>query len=132
MKVVVCLVTYGVLADCGLRSPRNRTLGLTMISVKKAHHVGGHLIDIEFSDGVSGVVDLRDTVSRYEAAAEIRDPTKFADFHLDEWPTLVWPCAFDLAPEYLYELLTGAAPTWSERAPSGLLVLAEPKPQYRT
>ncbi len=38
-----------------------------MISVKRAHHVGGHPIDIEFSDGVSGVVDLRDTVSRYEA-----------------------------------------------------------------
>ena len=106
-------------ADCGLRSPQNGTLGLTIISVKRAHHVGGHLIDIEFSDGVSSVVDLRDTVSRYEAAAEIRDPTKFADFHLDEWPTLVRPCGFDLAPEYLYELLTGAAPTWSERAASG-------------
>jgi len=100
-----------------------------MISLKRAHHVGGHLIDIEFSDGVSGVVDLRDTVSRYEAAAEIRDP---AEFHLDEWPTLVWPCGFDLAPEYLYELLTGAAPTWSERAASGPLVAAKPKPQYRT
>ena len=79
-----------------------------MISVKRAHHVGDCLIDIEFSDGASGVVDLRDTVSRYEDAAEIRDLTKFADFHLDEWP-----CCFDLAPEYLYELLTGAAPTWS-------------------
>jgi len=100
-----------------------------MISVKRAHHVGDYLIDIEFSDGASGVVDLRDTVSRYEAAAEIRDPAKFAEFHLDEWPTLVWPCGFDLAPEYPYELLTGAAPTWSKRATSGLLVVAEPKPQ---
>jgi hypothetical protein len=105
--------------------------GLTIISVKRAHHVRGHLIDIEFSDGVSGVVDLRDTVSRYEAASEIRDPAKFADFHLDEWPTLVWPCGFDLAPEYLYELLTGSAPAWSKQAPSGVPVVAEPKPQYR-
>ena len=102
-----------------------------MISVKRAHHVGGHLIDIEFSDGVSGVVDLRDTVSRYEAAAEIRDPAKFADFYLDEWPTLVGPCGFDLAPEYLYELLTGSAPSWSEPTRARVLVVAEHKPQYR-
>ena len=101
-----------------------------MISVRRAHHVADYLIDIEFSDGASGVVDLRDTVSRYEAAAELRDPAKFADFHLDEWPTLVWPCGFDLAPEYLYELLTGAASTRSERATSGVLDVAEPKPQY--
>jgi hypothetical protein len=103
-----------------------------MICVKRAHHVGDYLIDIEFSDGVSGIIDLRDTVSRYEAAAEIRDPMKFADFHLDEWPTLIWQCGFDLAPEYLYELLTGSAPSWSKRATSGPLVAAEPKPQYRT
>lgn len=102
-----------------------------MISVTRACYVGNHLIDIEFSDGVSGVVDLLDTVSRYEAAAEIRDPAKFADFHLDEWPTLVWPCGFDLAPEYLYELLTGSAPAWSKQTPSGVPVVAEPKPQYR-
>jgi hypothetical protein len=102
-----------------------------MISVRRAHYLGSHLIDIEFSDGVSGVVDLRDTVSRYEAAAELRDPAKFADFHLDAWPTLVWPCGFDLAPEYLYERLTGSAPAWSKQAPSGVPVVAEPKPQYR-
>jgi hypothetical protein len=47
-----------------------------MICVKRAHHVGDYLIDIEFSDGVSGIIDLRDTVSRYEAAAESRDPAK--------------------------------------------------------
>lgn len=102
-----------------------------MISVKRAHHVGDYLIDIEFSDGASGVVDLRDTVSRYEAAAEIRDTAKFGDFHLDEWPTLVWKCGFDLAPEYLYELLTGSAPVWSEQTPVGVPVVAEPKPKYR-
>ena len=113
------------------RVPQNRTVGLTMISVKRAHYAGDYLIDIEFSDGVSGIIDLRDTVSRYEAAAEIRDPMKFADFHLDEWPTLTWQCGFDLAPEYLYELLTGSAPSWSEQTLAGVPVVAEHKPQYR-
>jgi hypothetical protein len=102
-----------------------------MICVKRAHHVGDYLIDIEFSDGVSGIIDLRDTVSRYEAAAEVRDPRKFADFHLDEWPTLIWQCGFDLAPEYLYELLTGSAPSWSEQTPAGVPFVAEHKLQYR-
>jgi len=111
--------------------PQNRTIGLTMISVKRAHYAGDYLIDIEFSDGVSGVIDLRDTVSRYEAAAEIRDPARFANFQLDEWPTLVWPCGFDLAPEYLYELLSGSAPSWSEQTPAGVPIVAEHKPQYR-
>ena len=35
-----------------------------MICFKRAHYAGDYLIDIEFSDGVSGVIDLRDTVSR--------------------------------------------------------------------
>ena len=103
-----------------------------MISVKKARYIADYLIDIEFSDGASGVIDLRETVSRYQGAAEIRALEKFADFHLDEWPTLVWPCGFDLAPEYLYELLTGAAPVWSEKMPVGVPIVAGRKSPYRS
>jgi hypothetical protein len=33
-----------------------------MISFKRAHHVGDYLIDIEFSNGASGVIDLGETV----------------------------------------------------------------------
>jgi len=96
-----------------------------MISLKSAGHVKDHLVSIEFSDGASGVIDLRDVVSKYEAAAELRDPAKFAQFQLDEWPTLAWPCGFDLAPEYLYELLTGSPPAWSEHARDSVPMVAE-------
>jgi len=96
-----------------------------MISVRSARHVKDHLVSIEFSDGASGVIDLRDVVNQYEAAAELRDPAKFAQFHLDEWPTLAWPCGFDLAPEYLYELLTGSAPAWSEHATDRVPMVAD-------
>ena len=96
-----------------------------MISVKSARHVKDHLVSIEFSDGASGVIDLRDVVNQYEAARELRDPAKFAQFQLDEWPTLAWPCGFDLAPEYLYELLTGSAPAWSEHATVRVPMVAE-------
>ena len=101
-----------------------------MISVKSARLVKDHLVSIEFSDGASGVIDLRDVVNQYAAARELLDPAKFAQFYLDEWPTLAWPCGFDLAPEYLYELLTGSAPAWSEHAADRVPMVAEDKPQY--
>ena len=96
-----------------------------MISVKSARHVKDHLVSIEFSDGASGVIDLHDVVNQYEVAAGLREPAKFAQFQLDEWPTLAWPCGFDLAPEYLYELLTGSAPAWSEHAADRVPMVAE-------
>ena len=103
-----------------------------MISVNNARHLKDHLISIEFIDGLSGVIDLRDTIGKYEAAAELRDPGKFADFYLDEWPTLAWSCGFDLSPEYLYELLTGSAPAWARQAHAATPVVAEEKARYES
>jgi len=101
-----------------------------MISVNNARHLKDHLISIEFSDGLSGVIDLRDTIDKYEAATELRDPGKFADFYLDEWPTLAWRCGFDLSPEYLYQLLTGSAPAWARQAHADTPVIAEEEARY--
>ena len=101
-----------------------------MITVKRAEHVKDHLISIEFSDGVSGIVDLSAVVNKYEAALELRDPERFADFYLDEWPTLAWRCGFDLSPEYLYELLTGSLPSWAQQGRAATPVVAEEKPHY--
>jgi hypothetical protein len=101
-----------------------------MISVKRAEHVKDHLVSIEFSDGVSGIVDLSAVVNNYEAALELRDPKKFADFYLDEWPTVAWKCGFDLSPEYLYELLTGSLPSWAQQPHAATPVVAEQEPRY--
>jgi hypothetical protein len=101
-----------------------------MISVRRAQHVKDHLVSIEFSDGVSGIVDLSEVVNQYEAAAEIRDPIRFADFYLDDWPTLAWRCGFDLSPEYLYELLTGSLPAWANQSHDATPVVAEEEPGY--
>jgi hypothetical protein len=38
------------------------------------------------------------------------DRDLFQNFYLDEWPTLAWPCGFDVAPETLYEPATGKSP----------------------
>jgi hypothetical protein len=101
-----------------------------MISIKSAQHIKDHLVSIEFSDGVSGIVDLSEVVSKYEAAAEIRDPSKFAEFYLDDWPTLAWRCGFDLSPEYLYELLTGSAPSWAGKSADTTAMVAEDQCHY--
>lgn len=103
-----------------------------MISVKNARYLKDHLISIEFSDGQSGVIDLRDIIDKYEAAAELRDPGKFADFFLDEWPTLAWRCGFDLSPEYLHELLTGSAPAWARQAHAATPIVAEEKARHKS
>ncbi len=58
---------------------------------------------LKFNTGLSGEVDLKDIIYKYEKANSLRDCKKFTDFYLDSWPTLAWDCGFDIAPETLYE-----------------------------
>ena len=44
--------------------------------------------------------------------AEKSPAGEFKKFYLDEWPTLAWPCGFDLSPESLYERATGKRIEW--------------------
>jgi hypothetical protein len=86
---------------------------MKMIALLDACYLGGYKIRITFNTGESGVVDLESLIRRVPAAAPLIDTAKFAEFRLDEWPTLVWPNGFDLAPETLYELVTNNKPAWS-------------------
>lgn len=79
-----------------------------------ARPAGDYRIALTFDNGESGVADLQEMVHHYAAAAPLRDPATFARFSLDDWPTVVWPCGFDVSPERLYELVTGTAPAWAE------------------
>lgn len=73
------------------------------VYVKEAKYLGEFRFFLEFSDGKSGEVDLKETVQKYSAASPLREPQVFSRFHLDSWPTLAWDCGFDVAPETLYE-----------------------------
>lgn len=73
------------------------------ISVVEARYIDGYRIWLRFNTGESGEADLEDLVFAYKAGEPLRDPAKFADFHLDSWPTLAWDCGFDVAPESLYD-----------------------------
>lgn len=73
------------------------------VYLKEAKYLGDFRVFLQFNDGKSGEVDLKETVHKYSAASTLREPKVFAKFYLDSWPTLAWDCGFDVAPETLYE-----------------------------
>ena len=83
-----------------------------LVYLEQAHYLHDYRIWLRFNTGEEGEVDLQDLVFKYQAAAPLRIPAAFADFYLDEWPTLAWACGFDVSPETLYQRVTGVAPTW--------------------
>jgi len=83
-----------------------------MVRIQHAQYEGEYRVRLRFDTGEEGVADLRDVITKYEAARPLLDQAEFAKFTLDEWPTIVWPCGFDLAPEMLYERITGKRPNW--------------------
>ena len=73
------------------------------IYLREAHYIKDFKIFLKFNTDESGIVDLKEIVYKNKAAAMLREPANFANFHLDPWPTLAWECGFDIAPETLYE-----------------------------
>nr|VFJ44041.1 MAG: Protein of unknown function (DUF2442) [Candidatus Kentron sp. DK]VFJ53521.1 MAG: Protein of unknown function (DUF2442) [Candidatus Kentron sp. DK] len=76
------------------------------VYLSEARYLGGFKVFLTFNTGESGEVDLGDVVHRHDIASPLRDPARFAQFHLDAWPTLAWDCGFDIAPESLYSMVT--------------------------
>ena len=83
-----------------------------LISIVQAQYRGDHRVWLQFNNGDEGVADLADLVARVPAASPLRDTRVFASFRLDDWPTLTWPCGFDVAPEDLYWRATGKRLAW--------------------
>ncbi len=77
------------------------------ISILEAKYVKDYRIFLKFNTGETGEVDLRELVYKYQIAEPLRNPEIFSCFRLDSWPTLVWDCGFDVAPESLYFRATG-------------------------
>lgn len=87
-----------------------------IIKIEDARYLDNHRIWLRFNTGEEGIADLADVVCQFPAAAPLRNPEVFAQFYLDEWPTLAWPCGFDFSPESLYERATGKKLDWSPAA----------------
>ena len=83
-----------------------------LITVQVLEYLGDYRLRLTFNTGEKGVADLKELAYSVPTAAPLRDLAEFRRVFLDEWPTLAWPCGFDLAPEYAYWLATGKVPTW--------------------
>ena len=64
---------------------------------------GRYVLDLTFSDGRSGAVDLASELHG-EVFESLRDPGYFSLVRLDdELGTVVWPNGADFSPEFLYQ-----------------------------
>jgi len=82
-------------------------MGMESILILEAKYITDYRVFLKFNTGEAGEVDLKDLVFEYKIAEPLRDPKEFSRFRLDSWPTLVWDCGFDVAPESLYFRATG-------------------------
>jgi hypothetical protein len=84
-------------------------------------HVGNHVLDLEFSDGTHGLVDLRSRiVGRPGLLAALEDVEYFKLVRLDpEAGTISWPNGVDLCPDMLHHELTGRPLPGERGAPAG-------------
>ena len=72
---------------------------------------------VEFSDGVSGVVDLSKREKR-GVFAPLADPSFFAQARIDEYGVVCWPNGADLAPDAMHDELRRNNGLWVVGAPS--------------
>ena len=69
----------------------------------KARYVEAYKIELSFSDGTRGIIDLENELWG-EVFEPLKDLRKFREFVVDpELKTIVWPTGADLAPEFLYQ-----------------------------
>ena len=79
--------------------------------VTDAKYIKDYCIHFRFNDGVEGQVDLLPHL-RGEVFEPLKDKELFSKVHLDSWSTIQWPNGADLAPEFLYKLITGKYPDY--------------------
>ena len=76
-----------------------------MERVIRAKALAGHRIEVEFSDGLKGVVDLSDRLFG-PMFTPLQDPEFFRQLRVDEFGAVFWPNGADLAPDALYKMIS--------------------------
>lgn len=73
--------------------------------------LAGHRLEVSFSDGVCGAIDLTNRiVGRGGIFEALEDPEFFRQVRVNhELGTIVWPNGADICPDLLYEWASGAA-----------------------
>jgi hypothetical protein len=77
--------------------------------VSHVRYVADYRLELTFTDGTRGEVDLRDrVVGRGGVFASLEDLVNFAQVRInDEVGTIEWPNGVDLYPDVLYARVTG-------------------------
>jgi len=79
-----------------------------MLELIDAKPAGGYRIHLRLGDGAESEVNIAECIALDGVFAALRDPNFFAQFRVDpDWGTLSWPGDLDLAPEPLWERMTG-------------------------
>ena len=73
--------------------------------VTNVRYLFGHTLELTFSNGVTGTVDLTDELTG-RLFEPLRDIEEFRKVRVEpDLSTIVWPNGADIAPDYLYELM---------------------------
>ena len=80
-----------------------------MKRISKVKVLSGYRLELEFDDGVSGIVDLSEAVGK-GVFALWRDPLAFEQVRIGSSGELVWGDRIDLCPDALYLKVTGKTP----------------------
>ena len=73
--------------------------------VTSVRYISGYVVELTFSDGAKGEVDLSGEL--YGRLFEpLKDLNEFRKVRVEpDLSTIVWPNGADIAPDYLYELM---------------------------
>ena len=80
-----------------------------MKKISKVKTLPGYRLDLEFDDGVRGIVDVSENVGK-GVFALWRDPLVFEQVSIGSSGELVWGERIDLCPDALYLKVTGKKP----------------------
>ena len=90
-----------------LRAVSHRWSRLVDYDILEARYVRDFIVWLRFRDGLSGEVDLRDSL-RGPIFQPLHDIEFFKRFTVHpEWETLVWPNGADMAPDSLHMFVRG-------------------------
>lgn len=77
-----------------------------LVHVRSVEVLDGFRVRLTFEDGQSGVIDLAGELWG-PVFEPLKDPARFAEVYVDEiGGTIAWPNGADIAPEWLYEVVT--------------------------
>ena len=69
--------------------------------------VKNYILYIRFENGISGEIDVSKIIPFEGVFSELKEPSYFATVRVDkDLGTIVWESGADLAPDYLYAILS--------------------------